>query len=388
MGPVFDAGRIAQPSTHVFCIGVGRYRHLPGGGGPVAAKPLGLKQLASPPVSAKAVAEWFMTGPAGQPGMFFNPAAPLGTVRCLLSAPAPVLVQTPQGDVQADAAIKANIDAEFAGWLNDVKSNPGNVGVFYFCGHGLMVSDHYLLAEDYGSGLQPWLNAFDISSTMRAVEREAKGALFFFIDACREVSRELSLSAGANPQALMPADLTRPVLRSSLTRISATGEGELAFAPPGGKVSRFTSAMLRALSGYAGLKMAGQAFWDIDGEALASATRRLLENEFPPPGGTAQYSEQSIHGRSVPLVRLSTPPKVAISINYLPVNRRSSYELYARSIGMHVKQTREDRVLEAVVPMGIYAVGASDPDGALPPDERAEEDIRPPIYEILLGGTP
>lgn len=388
MTTVFDAGRGNQPCTHVLCIGVGRYRHLPGGDGHLAANPLGLKQLASPPVSVKAVADWFLAPLVRQLEGFSNPLAPLGTLRCVASADETPSIQSPQGSIQIDAATKANINGGFASWLADLKSNPANVGVFYFCGHGLMVSDQYLLAEDFGDGFQPWENAFDISSTMRAVEREVKGALFFFIDACRQVSRELSLSAGANPLALMPPDLSRPVLRSSLTRISATGEGQLAFAPPGGKVSRFTGALLRALSGYAGIRMAGQECWDVDGETLASATRKLLEQDTAQGGVSTQYSEQTIHGRSVPLVRLTAPPKVAIRINYLPVDKRQLYELYARSSGLHVKQTREDRVFEAVVPMGIYAVGAVDPDGGLPPDERREEDIRPPLYDILLGGTP
>lgn len=387
MSTVFDAGRGNQPCTHVLCIGVGRYRHLPGGDGPLAEDPLGLRQLASPPVSVKAFADWFLRPLLGQPEGFFNPLAPLGTLRCLASAGEPLAIQAPQGRVQVDTATKANIAVGFAAWLSDLKSNPANVGVFYFCGHGLMVSDHYLLAEDFGEGMQPWLNAFDISSTIRAVEREVKGALFFFIDACRQVSRELSLSVGAAPQALRSPALARPVLRSSLTGISATGEGQLAFAPPGGKVSRFTAALLRALSGYAGIKMAGQDCWDVDGETLASATRKLLERDTGLDGAAAQYSEQTIHGRSVPLVRLTAPPKVAIKIDYLPADMRQHYELYAKSSGLHVKQTREDKRFEAVIPMGIYAIGAVDPDGGLPSDERQQEDIRPPVYEIQLGGT-
>ena len=141
----------------------------------------------------------------------------------------------------------------------------------------------------------------------------------------REISRDLSLSIGANPSALMPADLTLKVSRSSLTCISATGEGQLAFAPPGGKVSRFTKALLQALSGFSGIKTAGQATWEIDGETLASAIRKLLEYDQERSADKkailVQTSEQLIHGKSVPLTNLNSTPKVAVEVNYSPEDK-------------------------------------------------------------------
>lgn len=139
-----------------------------------------------------------------------------------------------------------------------LKHHPDNIGVFYFCGHGVMASDHYLLAEDFGrSNAQPWAQAFDISTTIRAIEREVPGAVFYFIDACREIARDVAMTLGADPNALQFADLSKKVIRKSATVIYATGEGELAFAPKGGQVSRFTSALLCAMSGYCGIKSPG-----------------------------------------------------------------------------------------------------------------------------------
>jgi hypothetical protein len=255
-----------------------------------------------------------------------------------------------------------------------------------------MVSDHYLLAEDFGSTLQTWTKAFDVSSTIRAVEREVKGALYFFLDACREVSRELALSVGANPMALMEADLTKKVTRKSSVCISATGEGELAFAPPGGEVSRFSRALLRALSGFAGIKIAGQPVWEVDGETLASSIRNILEYEWEKAqgqkGSRLQVCEQLINGSSVPLMRLSTTPKVAVEVNYLPEALRVQYELYIQSAQVRVAQTKENKCLEAEVPMGVYTVGAVDPDGVNQPDIRSDEDLRPPRYQLQLGVQP
>lgn len=387
---LFDSGRGAAPSTHVLAIGIGRYPRLLGGDQPLASKPLGLKQLDSPPVSLKALLDWFLI-PTLAPGSlgFVNEVAPLGTIHALASAPQPVSIETPSGPVALEPAIKDNIDNAFAAWLEAVKRNDANIGVFYFCGHGVMVSEHHLLAEDFGSTLQAWAKAFDISSTIRAVERETRGALFFFLDACREVSRELALSIGADPQALMEVDLTKKVTRKSLVCISATGEGELAFAPSGGKVSRFTKALLRALSGFSGIRINGKPAWEVDGETLASAVRKILEHEWEKNPNQnisrLQVCDQQINGGSVPLIRLATSPRVAVEVNYLPEAMRAQYELYVQSANTKIAQTKENKCLEVEVPMGVYTVGAVDPDGVHQPDIRPDEDLRPPHYNLKLG---
>ncbi|MGO3383300.1 MAG: caspase family protein, partial [Acinetobacter guillouiae] len=250
-----------------------------GGNETLAAHPLGLKQLESPPVSLKALIDWFLapTLDAGNIG-FCNDQAPLGTIYALASANNPVLISTPNTTVELDAATKNNIESDFESWLECLKSNDSNIGVFYFCGHGVMVTNHYLLAEDFGANKhRPWEKAFDISDTIRSVEREFKGALYFFVDACREVSKEVALSIGGDPQPLMSVNVTKGVSRSSLVRISGTGEGNLAFAPLGSEVSYFSKALLHALSGFAGIKAAGTPVWEVDGETLASAIRKTLE---------------------------------------------------------------------------------------------------------------
>lgn len=391
MIPIFDSGRGDSSSTHVLAIGVGRYPHLLGGDGPPAPSPLGLQQLSSPPVSLRAISNWFLQ-PLISPGSagFENEDAPLGTLHAVASAPQPVEILTPSGQIAAASATKSNIDAAFASWLQCLKKNPTNVGVFYFCGHGMIASEHYLLAEEFGAGLNPWSAAFDISNTIRAVEREVGAALYFLIDACRDVSRELAMSLGANPQALMAADLAAGVRRSSLTVISATGEGQRAFAPSGGLVSRFAAALIRALSGFAGTRQAGQARWEVDGETLASAVRKLLEYEGERSthvAASSQRSEQQIHGRSVPLLRLNAAPKVAAELNYSPAERRALYELYLESPQQRYSQTKIDQLYQVEVPMGVYDVGAIDPAGALPSDVRPNEDLRPPTYRLELGGA-
>jgi hypothetical protein len=125
---------------------------------------------------------------------------------------------------------------------------------------------------------------------------------------------------------------------------------------------------------------------------LASAVRKILGYEWERASDrkatTLQICEQVIHGKSVPLLRLNTVPKVAVEVTFSPETKRALYELYLQSAEMRVAQTMIDRVFETEVPMGVYTVGAIDPIGALDADIRPNEDLRPPRYNVSLGVQP
>jgi hypothetical protein len=390
-----DAIISGQPGTHVLAIGVGSYPYLLGGTKSPANRPLGLKQLLSPPVSVKAVVDWFLA-PVLAPGTcgFVNSSAPLASIEALASAAAPITVDTTFGPVAPDPATRANIQDAFEAWLDRTKSHPDNVGVFYFCGHGVMVSDHYLLAEDFGrSKAQPWAQAFDISNTIRAVEREVPGTVYYFIDACREFARDVAMTLGADPDALHAVDLSKRLVRKSGTAIFATGEGELAFAPQGGQVSRFTSALLCALSGFSGIKAPGAATWDVDGESVATAIRQLLAYDALVASGKTdtgkQVSSQMVQGSSVPLLRIASPPKVKVWLDLTPTQRRARYELYLKSAkGALIAQKLLDQVFTTEVPRGFYDIGARDPAGTLPAVLYSEEELVPPMYTLTIKSQP
>lgn len=393
---LYDASVVGQPGTHVLAIGVGRYPHLLGGKpGQLANKPLGLKQLASPPVSVKALLDWFLA-PTLIPGAtgFLNALVPLASIEAVASAVLPVNVTTPGGDVDLEPATRQGVQDAFEAWLERVKAHPDNIGVFYFCGHGIMVADHYLLTEDFGrSKSQPWANAFDISTTIRALEREVPGAIYYFIDACREIARDVAMTLGANPSPLFALDLGKKVVRRAVTAVFATGEGELAYAPKGGEVSRFTSALLCAMSGYCGIKAPGAATWNVDGESIATAIRQLLEYEAleaaGKPGAAKQVSEQLVQGDPIPLLRLTTAPKVKVWLDLAPAQRRAAYELYLLSTkGVRVAQTQLDTVFKVELTRGFYEVGALAPAGGLPAIVHTEEELVPPMYPLTLQSSP
>ena len=351
------------PGMHALIIGVGKYPHLIEGGGELAAKPLGLGQLTSPPLSAAHLIDWCLGRLPGRLAGYTNAALPLASVEAVVSAPTPLQVNNGQGVVTVETATLANVQAAFKAWLARLKQDSNNIGIFYFCGHGIAVPDQYLLLEDFGiDSDHPWDRAFDFANTIRAVERDVKGAVYFFIDACREISLEVATTLGANPPALKAADLKMPVLLRSSSLIFATGQGKLAFAPKD-KISRFTRALVTALSGYAGIKEAGAATWGVDGETLAPAVRRLLQEENK-IAKVPQVSEQTIAGQSVPLVQIPVPPRVKVKVDLSPEEMRTIAKFYLRPAnGEEIRHNGADGVFLTEVPLGFYDLGA------LPPDE-------------------
>jgi hypothetical protein len=247
-----------------------------------------------------------------------------------------------------------------------------------------MVSEQYLLAEDFGEndGL-PWANAFDVSTTLRAVEREVPGAVYFFVDACREISTTVALTLGANPHPLRAVDLKKPVSCRSTSFIQAAGEGKQAFGATN-SVSRFTEALLLALSGHCGIRNAGEAYWEVNGETLATAVRKLLERRNR-TSTHKQVTDQRISGESVPLLRVPTVPNVLVELDLTPEEKRALETLYLKSAaGTQWNQAGLDGPFTTEVPRGFYTVGALPINGAFAPIQHLDEDLVPPVYELLM----
>jgi hypothetical protein len=101
--------------------------------------PMSLKQLSSPPLSAVALASWFLGRQNPTPGAtgFHNPNAPLATVEMLFS-PSQPYTRPDSAEVLVEAATRANIAQGFERWLERAAAHDENVAVFYFCGHGVM----------------------------------------------------------------------------------------------------------------------------------------------------------------------------------------------------------------------------------------------------------
>lgn len=132
-----------SPCTHALVIGVGKYPHLAGGEAPVA-DPDGMRQLSSPPISARTLATWLLAE-------YHDPGRPLGSLALLLSeeTPTPFVNPRTQQAHEVETATIDNILTAVTQWYDRGDSHVDNRLVFYFCGHGVSQGDDMaLLAAD------------------------------------------------------------------------------------------------------------------------------------------------------------------------------------------------------------------------------------------------
>lgn len=385
---VYISEPVEAPQTHVLMIGVNDYPHLVDGRAEWARQTLGLGQLNSPVISLSALLDWLLNvgGYAGRG--FLNPECGLGSIEVLASCTPQLTFFGGGTQVQVDVATKQNIEVAFDGWLKRTKSHPDNAGIFYFCGHGLLAGKSYLLAGDFGDNPnRPWDKAINITDTVLAVGQQIQGSTLFLLDACRATSKEIILSSGGEPSALLVAQAGQRFIRRSNTTIFSTGIGELAFAL-NGKVSRFTEALLESLTKYCGIKRAGKLLWDIDGEVLASAVRQILESGNQ-TAQRKQVSDQHVQGDSVPFFKRQFPPLVKVHVDVEPVSRRQVSNLHvrpylqdaAKGYVTHVHSGSQG-ALKKDMPRGQYAVGATNNvDWSV---EHPNEELVPPIYNLML----
>jgi hypothetical protein len=234
------------PGTHALVIGIGRYPHL-AGGQEQAAFTDGMRQLSSPPVSARAFASWLIRD-------YHFPGKQLASLSLLLSEAVPQPFTNPRTGQPHDVAI-AEIDrivAAVRAWKVRGDSSPDNRLIFYFCGHGISEADDVsLLAADFnGDDDNPLNQALDLRQLMLGLAKCKAGEQVFFIDACRSSSDTLLSRSGmyAGQVPFLPGTRPTDLPRRFWLPYYATLGGEMSHAIPD-QVSLFTDALLRGLRG-------------------------------------------------------------------------------------------------------------------------------------------
>jgi len=281
----------AQPGTHVLVIGVGLYDHLIDGPERLLDNPFGLGQLGSPPRSAKRFAEWMLAE-------LNNADAPLASVEVLISSLDPTSINVPgEASRVVETATRKHIQTAFDDWFARANADPRNVAVFYHCGHGLVSTDLSLLAQDFGSpGGGPtrlWANAYNFERTHLGMRRCKADAQFFFIDTCRQISADLLVFDGKDTDALIEPNLRHTNNNRNAPILYAAARDSEAFAKSN-EVSRFTDAVLAAVSGNGASKVGGQ--WKVSNESLPSAVIKRIRRGNDKPGVPVQIS--TISGES------------------------------------------------------------------------------------------
>lgn len=311
----------AITATHVLLIGCGEYPSI------AKAGYGSLTSLSSPRISVEAVANWFLTGvdamPAGQGKdaceAFFNVEAPLGSV-VMLTSPNNAFSMPSGGSIMPTRPTVANIKASFSTWLDRLALNPDSRGIFYFCGHGVSNGlTQFLVADDFGEdSTDTWSAAFHLTTTVQASIRKARASLFFFIDACMELSEEIINQIEA-PRALFNGSKIGALTTTEWAVLRATTGNRFAYAPEG-DVAHFTKALLAALKGHCGSQHLSGTGYGVGVSNLREAISAFLEFGQPNAGADRQKlgNTEGEGSWTVPMHIQSKRPSVMLELDVQP----------------------------------------------------------------------
>lgn len=363
----------AAAATHVLLVGCSEY--------PSISKTVfgNLTPLTSPRVSVEAMANWFMSGvdamPAGQgkgpEEAFFNDEAPLGSVAMLASPIASYT--TPSGTVVTpDRPSIANIREAYFDWHERLALNANSRGVFYYCGHG--VSDgltQQLVADDFGENKILKFDAvFHLSNTVQGTIRKVTASLFYFIDACMELSQEI-INQVASPQPLFDMDRIGKATTTEWAILRATTSNRLAYAPPG-EVAYFTASLLAALRGRCGTDHPSGNGYGVDVTRLRPAVAELLE--FAQSATTEDRQKlgntEGEGNWNVPMHVLKNRPSILLELDIEPQGYRAIGQAFMESVAV----PRDTRPLaggpvQFVREHGEWTYGANSTDSTTFPEK-------------------
>jgi Caspase domain len=368
---------VPGPATHALIVAVGYYHHLPGGEGRTAQDTMGLSQLTTPPLSAKAVIDWLVND-------YKNPAAPLGSIELLVSEPGGFTY----GTRPVDGATLNNVLAARDCWLPRLNGNADNVAFFYFCGHGVERDTQYLLLEDFGaSEADPMAASIDLDRFHDGMTACRADTQIFVADACRQVPWDLIPTYGDMGTALVRrklggnTDRTAPILR-------AAAQGQSAFGAPG-EVTRFTQALLAALRGAGAVEEPDSSdHWVVRYFALAGAVGALLANA--PEGTPRQESRTGGEAGDVLLAELAGPPQVSVQVDCVPPETATYVNIELSSAIRNVTRSSQpiDGLWHAEVPADYaYRLAATYTGDRYPPLCRTVP-VLPPMRRFPVQVTP
>ncbi|MFF5445581.1 caspase family protein [Streptomyces sp. NPDC012888] len=390
-----DAGPAA---THALVIGVGAYTHLHGGPSPTDHPgAVGMRQLSSPPLSARAFAAWMIDG-------YHDAARPLGSLALLLSengpgpepGPGPGSVTFVHPLTRAEHPVAAatidNIVDAVVGWKDRGDHDEARL-VFYFCGHGVSLGlDTSLLAADmFADRNSPLEGALNFEALKRGLNNCRAAQQVFFVDACRAGSDTLISTAGTDSLGRVPvAGNVRPAgfVPREHAVVYATLHGEESFARAG-RVSLFTDALLRSFDG-AGSENVEDGVWKVTTGTLTHAIGHFMRE--PAFAGTLGQAARPAMPESIDFDfhELRGDPVVPVYIGCADPRDNARAEFVCRHPGQEERRRPppppgdepDVREWALFLPFGRYRIEAV----LGPGDVRSRElDARPPLFRLRLA---
>ncbi len=300
-----------NPVTHVIIMGVGAYDYLNGGTGAKTKLHGGLKQLSSPPASARAFAAWVLDE-------FNNPDKPLATVSLLISekgGPATFSHAKLAQPVTVAPATIEHVKKAVREWKGFGDRSEENMVLFYFCGHGVArgLDGLTLLLNDYGaSNDAPMEGAVDFAALHRGMSQCKASQQCYFVDACRKVS-DIATETSATGDAIIQDKLDRPWDSDWNFAISyATLGGQAAYGRKD-KPSYYTEELIKALKGTGANNRNADGKWRVSTGDLNIAVTRGLKMYGPkikvPLAHQAQFEFHELKGDPIAMAIVYCRPK-------------------------------------------------------------------------------
>lgn len=342
--------KIRGPATHALVIGVGDYPHLNAGGKALTQYHEGMKQLSSPPLCARAIAEWLISE-------YNNPHRQLASVALLLSERRkPQAFRNPASkkDFAVQEAIYDNVSEAIGGWLERGARNEKDLLIFYFCGHGTAKgSDVSLLLSDYGKNPNaPLDHAMDFRRFRLGMSLRLPRQQVYFLDTCRANSDTLITSfqhAGRVPvQPGSESAAEAPVFYATLL-------GDETYSKPN-QVSAFTDAIIKGFRGTGSDDSEGN--WRVTTTRLKEAidyhVRQAILAGTPraPVPPTDELTTFDLH-------HLKGEPQVPVVVTCQPESENSNANFSCQGTGVSFQRAPKSEEWPLVLPAGSYEFQAS-----------------------------
>jgi len=352
------------PSTHAIVIGIGKYFHLPGGGGPKTRYDDGMEQLSSPPRSARTFADWLIRH-------YDNPKAPLSTVALLVSK-----AGAASNAARIQGATAADVVPAIRAW-KDRSDHEDDVMMFFFCGHGMAQgTDSSLLLADYGADdNSPYDGAIDLGRFLVGMERAAATHQIYFIDACRASSDSFAGARGGSTgvsvimaDPLLSNPKINPVFFSTLAGAQAYGRK--------GKVSVFTEALMKGLKDWGANDFNGG--WEIWTDGLSHALKFHMDRagfgkkSVPNIGNMSSFAFHNVTG--IPKALAIVEPRQPLFGGTFVLSCRDAADVPQRVPGTAAPWEFE-------LTAGRYKFQVGTPQATSPVKER---EIRPPYRRVQV----
>ena len=266
--------------------------------------------------------------------------------------------------------------------------NPGNLLIFYFCGHGIAAgTDTALLLSDYGANeLHALEGAIDFRRLRLGMGRSKASEQCYFIDACRASTDTLIEDVGHAGQVIIGGGLREPSLPPRRAPVFyATMNGFKAYARPG-QPTIFTNALLQALRDLAADDEEGD--WRVSTNRIQAAVEHVSEREASDVG-----KQQVPTGDDVTNIHLSFldgTPEALVYVKSQPADAIEqaalTYKLAGNGVSLPAPpQQREGQEWQLRLPAGSYdftLTVAANPPSIIP------NSVRPAFRVITMKVPP